>query len=46
VRIVNDRIVAVGQDVKPLAGDTVIDATGLLVSRRDSSTSTTILRTS
>jgi len=31
VRIVNDRIVAVGQDVKPLAGDTVIDATGLLV---------------
>src|SRR5262249_10566192 len=31
VRIVNDRIVGVGQDIKPLAGDTVIDATGLLV---------------
>jgi len=31
VRIVNDRIAGVGQDVKPLAGDTVIDATGLLV---------------
>ena len=31
VRIVNDRIVGAGQDVKPLAGDTVIDATGLVV---------------
>jgi len=31
VRLVNDRIAGVGQDVKPLAGDTVIDATGLLV---------------
>jgi N-acyl-D-amino-acid deacylase len=31
VRIVNDRIVGVGQDVKPLAGDRVIDGTGLLV---------------
>ena len=31
VRIANDRIVDVGPDVKPLRGDTVIDATGLLV---------------
>jgi N-acyl-D-amino-acid deacylase len=31
VRVVDDRIVGVGPDVKPLAGDTVIDAKGLLV---------------
>jgi len=31
VRIVNDRIVGAGQDVKPLAGDTVIEAAGLVV---------------
>jgi len=31
VRIVDDRIVAAGQDLKPLAGDTVVDATGLVV---------------
>ena len=31
VRIVNDRIVGAGRDVKPLAGDTVVDATALVV---------------
>src|SRR4029079_6610422 len=31
VRIVNDRIVGAGRDVKPLAGDTVVDAAALVV---------------
>ena len=31
VRIVNDRIFAVGPDVKPAPGDTVVDAKGLVV---------------
>jgi len=31
VRIVNDRIVGVGPDVKPLPGDSIVDAKGLVV---------------